>query len=154
MESILKRGQVVPTFTLPDTDDRPVRRAAYRGQKHLVLVFLPAAHDDGARSYLRALADGYADMRAAGGEVLAIIHDDPPAAAEARDELELPFPVLVDADGRVTARFLPRTTRAGALVTDRYGELYYAAPTADTTTLPPIAELQSWLEAIDNQCAI
>lgn len=154
MESILRRGQVVPTFTLPDTDDRPVRRTAYRGKQHLVLVFLPDAEDEGARSYLRALADGHHSIGAASGEVLAILRGDPAAAAEARRDLELPFPLLVDADGAVTARFLPAGARAGAFVIDRYGELYYAAPAPDTATLPPIDELQSWLEAIDNQCAI
>jgi transposase len=30
-------------------------------------------------------------------------------------------------------------------VTDRYGELYFAAPAADTASLPPVAEIQAWL---------
>ena len=154
MESILKRGQVVPTFTLPDTEGRMVRRTAYRGKKHLVLAFLPSAEDDGTRTYLRALADGYTAMQTAGGDVLAVLRGEAAAIAEAKHDLELPFALLVDADGAVTARFLPAAARAGVCVTDRYGELYYAAPTADTLTLPPIAELQAWLEAVDNQCAI
>jgi peroxiredoxin len=56
MDSILRRGQVVPTFTLPDTAGTPVRRTAYRDKKNLVLAFLPDAEDDGARAYLSALA--------------------------------------------------------------------------------------------------
>jgi peroxiredoxin len=153
MESILRRGRVVPTFTLPDTAGAPVRRTTYRDKKNLVLVFLPSAEDDGARAYLRALAQGYEALRAETGEVLAILRGDRAALAEARRELALPYPLLHDADGAATARFLPPMARAGVFVTDRYGELYFAAPAADTTSLPPIAELQAWLEAIDRQCA-
>ena len=153
MESILRRGQVIPTFTLPDTAGAPVRRTAYRDKKNLVLVFLPDAEDDGARAYLRALAQGYESLRAETGEVLAILRGGRSALADAQRELALPFPLLHDADGATSARFLPPMARAGVFVTDRYGELYFAAPTADTTTLPPIAEILAWLEAIDRQCA-
>ncbi|HET9220966.1 MAG TPA: redoxin domain-containing protein [Roseiflexaceae bacterium] len=154
MESILRRGEVVPTFTLPDTAGAPVRRTAYRDKKNLVLAFLPDAEDDGARAYLRTLAQGYAALRAETGEVLAILRSDRAAVADAQRELALPFPLLHDADGAITARFLPPMARAGIFVTDRYGELYFAAPTAGTATLPPIAEIQAWLEAIDRQCSI
>jgi peroxiredoxin len=152
MESILRRGQVVPTFTLPDTDGAPVRRTAYRDKKNLVLAFLPDAEDDGARAYLRALAQGYESFRAETGEALAILRGDRATIAAARSELALPFPLLHDADGAATARFLPPAARAGVFVTDRYGELYFAAPAADTASLPPITEIQAWLEAIDRQC--
>jgi peroxiredoxin len=154
MESILKRGQVVPTFTLPDTSGAPVRRSAYRDKKNLVLVFLPSAEDDAGRAYLRALADAYPAIQAETGEVLAILRGDGTDIAAARHDLELAFPLLVDADGSATARFLPQAARAGVFVTDRYGELYFAAPTAGTATLPPIADIQAWLEAIDRQCSI
>ena len=153
MESILQRSQVVPTFTLPDSTGAPVRRTAFRDRKNLVLAFLPGVADEGARAYLRALAEGYAGIQAETGEVLAILRGDPAALAEARRELELPYPLLSDAAGAASARFLPPAARAGAFVTDRYGELYFAAPAADTATLPPIADLHDWLAAIDRQCA-
>jgi peroxiredoxin len=154
MESILRRGQVVPTFTLPNTEGAPIRRTAYRGTKNLVLAFLPGAEDEGVRAYLRALADAYPNIQAETGEVLAIVRDTEAAIAEARHELRLPFPLLADADGAATARFLQPASPAGVFVTDRYGELYFAAPTADTYSLPPLAEIKAWLEAIDRQCAI
>lgn len=154
MENLLKRGQVVPTFTLPDTTGKSIRRSAYRGKQHLVLAFLPSVQDDAARAYLRALAAAHPALLATSGEVLAIIRAEVTAIAAARHDLELPFPLLSDADGMVTQRFLPDSARAGVFVTDRYGELYYSAPAADATALPPISELHDWLTAIDNQCAI
>ncbi|MFL5802658.1 MAG: redoxin domain-containing protein [Roseiflexaceae bacterium] len=152
MESILRRGQVVPTFTLPDSDGMPVRRTAYRDKRNLVLAFLPSAEDDGARAYLRALADSYAAVRAETGEVLMILRGDQSAAHKIKRDLELPFPVLADAGGTATARFLSPAARAGVFVTDRYGELYFAAPAADTASLPPVAQLCDWLVAIERQC--
>jgi peroxiredoxin len=153
MESILRQGQVVPNFSLPDSDSMPVRRTAYRDKRNLVLVFLPSTADQGARAYLRALAENYPAIRAETGEVLAILHSDQPAAAMTKRDLELPFPVLADADGAATARFLPPGAQAGAFVTDRYGELYFAAPAAGAAALPPVAELSDWLVAIERQCS-
>jgi peroxiredoxin len=152
MEALIRRGTVVPSFTLPDIAGQPVRRMQYRGRRHLVLAFLPTAGDVGAQAYLRALAGEYAALRETGAEVLVILRERVAALEEVGD-LVLPFPLLIDADGQVTARFVPPEARAGVFVTDRYGELYYsvAAPTA--TALPPIGELRDWLEAIDRQCA-
>jgi peroxiredoxin len=153
MESILQRGQVVPTFTLPDSDGVPVRRTAYRDKRNLVLAFLPGAEDEDARAYLRALAEVYSTVRAETGEVLAILRGDQSAADKLKRDLALPFPVLADADGATTVRFLPPTARAAAFVTDRYGELYFVAPTAYAASLPLVAELCDWLVAIERQCS-
>lgn len=147
METMLKRGEVVPNFTLPSAAGEPVRRSAYRGKQHLALVFLPSVEEEFARGYVQALVGSYAMLRAASGEVLVIVR-------AAQVDLELPFPLLADQDGTATARFVPAEAGAGTFVLDRYGELYYAAVAQDARGLPPISELHEWLEAIDNQCAI
>ena len=154
MEPILRCGEVVPSFTLPDTAGQVVRRAQYRGRQHLALVFLPSAQDAEARAYLRALADEYLALRDAGGTALVILQGDADEARVARAELDLPFRLLIDAEGVTAARFMPAEARAGVFVTDRYGELYYTEATAETAKLPPVGELRKWLEAIDRQCAI
>lgn len=153
MESLLKRGAVVPNFTLPDSEGTLVRRSAFRGKQHLALVFLPSVEDDLARSYLRALAEQHQEIRAAAGTVLAIIRSDE-ALAEAKYQLELPFALLSDSEGAVAARFLPAGADAGVFMVDRYGELYYGLPAANTHELPPADEVKTWIEAIDNQCVI
>jgi len=154
MEPMLQPGQVIPTFTLPDSEGRPVRRTIYRGQKHLVLVFLPSTEDQGGRAYLQALADTYQLVRGASAAVLAVVRGAETSAQAFKREIELPFPLLLDADGDVAARFLPPGAPAAILVTDRYGELYYSRVVATTADLPPIRELHDWLTAIDHQCAI
>lgn len=153
MELILTRGQVVPNFQLPNHDGYVVHRSAYRGKRHLVLVFLPAP-DQAALSYLRDLALAYADLHSAGGEVLVIVREHQDGLSELKGSLNLPFVLLSDGNGAVTAKFIPATARSGVFLTDRYGELYYSAAAADAAGLPPVSELQSWLEAINNQCSL
>ena len=39
----LKVGDTAPDFTLPDTNDKPVKLSDFRGKKSVVLAFFPAA---------------------------------------------------------------------------------------------------------------
>lgn len=153
MKTALKRGEVVPNFTLPDTAGEVVRRSAYRGRQHLILLFMRTIEEEAARTYLQAIAGMDAAIKAAAGAVLAVFCDSPATLAEAKQDLALPFHLLAD-DGTVTRRFVPPGAHAGAFVVDRYGELYCAGVAEDARGLPPASELQSWLEAVDNQCAI
>ncbi len=153
METALKRGEVVPNFTLPNTAGEPVRRSAYRGKQHLVLLFMRTVEEDSARAYLQAMANTCAAIQAASGDVLAVFRDSREMLAEAKKELALPFQLLAD-DGTATRRFVPSEMNAGAFVIDRYGELYFSGIAEDARGLPPASELQSWLEAVDNQCSI
>ena len=154
MEALLRPGQLVPNFTLLDSQGEPLRRTIYRGRKHLVLAFLPAVADEAGRAYLRALADRYADIRAAAGEVLALLPASPDELAELRRDLALPFPLLSDPDGATGARFLPRGAQAGVFIVDRYGELYHGAPVRSSAELTAPDEILVWLNAVDHQCVI
>lgn len=154
MESLLRPGQLVPNFTLLDSQGEPLRRTLYRGRKHLVLAFLPALADEAGRAYLRALDDLYADIRVAAGEVLAVLPAQPAELAELRQDLGLAYPLLSDPDRATAARYLPRGTQAGVFVVDRYGELYYGAPVPTSAQLPTPGEILAWLNAVDHQCVI
>jgi peroxiredoxin len=39
----LRVGDLAPDFTLPDTDEKPVKLSDFRGKKNVVLAFFPAA---------------------------------------------------------------------------------------------------------------
>ncbi|HEU4326606.1 MAG TPA: redoxin domain-containing protein [Roseiflexaceae bacterium] len=154
IEPFLKRGQLVPNFTLPDSQGEPLRRSIYRGRQHLALVFLPNASDPAAHDYLRGLAARHAEIRAAAAEVLVILPAAPAELAWLRHELGLPFPLLSDANGETATRFLPQDAGVGLFVVDRYGELYYGITAPDVTGLPVTDEVPEWLAAVDNQCVI
>lgn len=43
----LKIGDTAPDFTLPDTDNKPVKLSDFRGKNIVVLAFFPAAFTGG-----------------------------------------------------------------------------------------------------------
>jgi len=43
----LKVGDEAPDFTLPDTNNKPVKLSDFRGKKAVVLAFFPAAFSGG-----------------------------------------------------------------------------------------------------------
>ncbi|HEX6999513.1 MAG TPA: redoxin domain-containing protein [Gammaproteobacteria bacterium] len=98
----------IPVLTLPDPAGRRISTWDYKQDKPVVLAFA------GGDSALAAkLADRYDEYRKATAEVL-LIAPEPP------DE-DLPFPVLLDADGAAAARYAERTPEL--LVLDAYGVL-------------------------------
>ena len=46
-KTTLKVGDMAPDFTLPDTDNKPVKLADFRGKKTVVLAFFVAAFTGG-----------------------------------------------------------------------------------------------------------
>ena len=45
--TFLKVGDMAPDFTLPDTNNKPVKLSDFRGKKNVVLAFFPAAFTGG-----------------------------------------------------------------------------------------------------------
>ena len=43
----LKVGDEAPDFTLPGTDNKPVKLSDFRGKKNVILAFFPAAFTGG-----------------------------------------------------------------------------------------------------------
>jgi peroxiredoxin len=43
----LKVGDEAPDFTLPSTDNKPVKLSDFRGKKNVILAFFPAAFTGG-----------------------------------------------------------------------------------------------------------
>lgn len=148
----LEVGEMAPNFTLPTVSGGELTRSAYRARRHLALIFLPFV-DLPTREYLETIAGRYSAFRGAGSEAIAVVTDAGANADGLRAALDVPFPLLLDPNGVVAARFLPDGAPLGVFVLDRYGELRHQwALTAPP--LPPVDDLIAWLEAIDNQCVL
>ncbi len=105
---MLSLHREIPVLSLPDARGRAVSTWNYKQYRPLVLVFAgsrAALLDEFAREY-----DAY---RATNAEVLAVV----PKSLDAR----LPFPVLIDADGSATRRYVERVPTV--LVLDAFGVL-------------------------------
>lgn len=101
---------VLPDFTLPDRQGRPVSLWDYKHDRPVVLVVCAAPSE----ALLQEFARHYPAYRAEGAEVVAITAPEP--AGE-----EWPFPVLIDAGQVLTRRVVERLPTV--LVLDSYGEL-------------------------------
>jgi peroxiredoxin len=78
------------------------------------------------------------------------------AGARLKEELNLPFPVLIDLDGSTHRRFgavdkggQPTTA---VYVTDRFGEVFAAHHTSEGERLPLLSEIITTLEFVSIQC--
>lgn len=105
---MLSLHREIPILSLPDVRGRAVSTWNYKQYRPLVLVFA------GSRTELLAeFAEQYDAYRATNAEVLAVV----PKAPEGRT----PFPVLIDADGSTTRRYVDRVPTV--LVLDAFGVL-------------------------------
>src|SRR5690606_12625807 len=85
--------------------------------------------------WINAIAARYADIKAAGAEVLAV---GPSALAS------LPFPSLLDQPGRLAASLGLEVP--AVIVADRPGEVWAAWGAGDPASLPSPDDILAWLE--------
>jgi peroxiredoxin len=145
----------IPAFDLPEVGGGHVSPSRYRGQRSLVLVFVHG-DDEICQDILRAFASHYEEYRDQEAEVLAIFPGAEDDATRLKQMLKLPFPVLVDVDGRVGARIGAVTPSGapalGVFVADCYGEIYVRFVEGLSHNLPDQAEFLDWLWFISIQC--
>ncbi|HLZ24850.1 MAG TPA: redoxin domain-containing protein [Ktedonobacterales bacterium] len=109
----------LPTFTLPDTSGALRRLWDYK-QRHPVMVFVPHSPEcAGCRAWLRDLRANRAPLDELGAAVLIIVRAPRENARVLQASLDLPFMVLVDADGEVASRYTARDA-AALYLGDRY----------------------------------
>jgi len=134
----LRRFALVPSLELPAKDGGKVSLWGYKHTRPVILVFCQPAD----RHVLQDLARRYHDYREAGAEVVAVTPQAPAIG-------ELAFPVLVDADGHETARFVEHTP--SILVLDSYNALYerYEGPWPQGV---PHHDLLESLAQVEMQC--
>lgn len=153
----LRIHELIPPFTLPSTQGKEVKLWDYKMRKNLVILFY---HGDGCsrcKEKLKMFAEHYGELVKSESEILAISADDLEGTRALSAELRLPYPLLSDPEGRVIEKYTywRKDTKAAlpsVFVTDRYGALYYQFIADETTGLPDLEEILSWLGFIQSQC--
>lgn len=100
----LSIGDPAPDFTSADQQGNAVRLSEYRGKK-VVLYFYPKDDTPGCAAQACSLRDHYADLRAAGYEVLGVSVDDQKAHQKFITKYELPFTLIADTDKQVVEAY-------------------------------------------------
>ena len=140
MPVALDRGAMLRDFaiTLPSGARRLL--SDFRGRRLLVLVF--AGDSDAAtESLLSDLAADPAELDYQEALVVAIGHNHPHGFATAAESPRDFY--SAEQAGQPSA---------AVFITDRYGEICFAARAARNENLPTAAEVFSWLDFINRQC--
>ena len=96
----LNIGDSAPDFTSTDQNGQPVKLSDYRGKK-VVLYFYPKDDTSGCTAQACSLRDNYADLQAAGYEVLGVSVDNEKSHQKFIGKYELPFTLVADTDKKV-----------------------------------------------------
>ena len=111
----LPAGAAAPDVLLQTVDGDSVQLAQFWQHAPIVLFFVRHVGCVFCREQVRTLAQRYADMRARGAEVIAIIPADPINAGRFARSMRLPYPVLCDTSRRAFAAFGLYDTTMGNL---------------------------------------
>ena len=132
------KGQLIRDFTLTSTLGQEISLSDYRGRSNLVLVFAGGSVDNPDLKVLAEIAADHNRFQDEQTQVLAIMQCTQERAARISQVANLPFPLLVDEDGRIH-RSAGAADKSGhpaiaIYITDRFGEVfavYRAAQGAD-----------------------
>lgn len=100
----LNIGDPAPDFTSTDQNGNPVKLSDYRGKK-VVLYFYPKDDTSGCTAQACSLRDNYADLRAAGYEVLGVSVDNQTSHQKFIGKYDLPFALVADTDKQVVEAY-------------------------------------------------
>jgi len=102
--SIPVPGKKAPSLSLPNQDGKVVSLAGLKG-KWVVVYFYPRDSTPGCTTEACDFRDNFARLGSKGAVVLGISKDSAKSHAKFREKQELPFDLLVDADGAACEAF-------------------------------------------------
>jgi peroxiredoxin len=150
------KGQLIRDFTLASTGGQKISLSDYRGRSNLVLVFAGGGDGGPDLKILAEIAADYAPIHEEQAQVLAVMQCARATAARIKKEANLPFPLLVDEDGRIH-RPAGAADKYGhpataIYITDRFLEVFAVYRAAQGQTMPCAREIVEWLSFINSQC--
>jgi thioredoxin-dependent peroxiredoxin len=98
-------GQKAPGFKLPASDGKTIGLADFAGQKRVVLYFYPKADTPGCTKEACGFRDALSDYDRANVAVLGISPDPVEDVKAFAQKFHLNFPLLADADHRVSEQY-------------------------------------------------
>lgn len=146
--------EALPEVTLVDQDGRRVSLRELKRIKQAAIFLFHGGDCPTCREKLHEFAaavDRYAEIPAA---VIAVSLDPQTDLATLARELDLPFPLAHDPDGKLLDRFAPADPRTGerapcCVVADAFGEIYTLLRGEDAVEQ---SDILNWMDFIDVQC--
>jgi thioredoxin-dependent peroxiredoxin len=101
----LKTGDKAPDFTLQDAFGKSYKLSSYKGKTPVIVYFYPKAGTSGCTKEACGIRDDWSKFTQNNIPVLGISTDDKPAINKFIDDYKLNFPLLSDADKKVSKEY-------------------------------------------------
>lgn len=154
----LRVGDPAPDFSLPAAPSpERVTLSSFRGEKNVVVLFIPLAFSAVCTDEMCRLAEDYGRWTGLDAEVLGISVDSPFITRKFAQDMGLPFPILSDFNKEAMTAWdvmyedffgLRGVAKRSAFVVDRDGIVRYAWVTDDSEELPDFDAIREAAEAL------
>ncbi|MGO3237336.1 MAG: peroxiredoxin [Psychroflexus halocasei] len=135
----LKRGDIIPNFSLKDQNNEEFDSSSIIGQKPVVIYFYPKNFTPGCTKEACQFRDTYQDFQDYGAEVIGISNDSQKSHQKFAQKHELPFILLSDSNNKVRKKFGVKKSLLGMVpgretfVIDQNGQLIYRFNSLDAS---------------------
>jgi peroxiredoxin len=150
-------GQTAPDFTLKNTDMQDVTLSSFRGQKNVVLLFVPLAFTGVCTNELCSVRDNLNNYTKLNAEVLGISVDSPFSQKAWKEKENLNFTLLSDFNRQAVKAYdvmydeligLQGVAKRAAFVIDKEGKVRYAEVLESARNLPNFDKLNETLSSL------
>ena len=150
-------GQEAPDFTLKDTETQDVALSSFRGQKNVVLLFVPFAFTGVCTNELCSVRDNLGTYGQLDAEVLGISVDSPFAQKQWKEKENLNFTLVSDFNRSVSKAYgaqfddlmgFSGVAKRAAFVVDKAGTVQYAEVLESPRDLPDFEKIQETLRGL------
>ena len=148
----LEIGTAAPDFSLaPAPGPDRVSLSDFRGEKAVVLLFMPLAFSSVCTDEMCQMAENYAGWTDLNAQVLGVTIDSPFVTAKFREETQAPFPILSDFNKTTIRDYdvaydeffgMNGVAKRSAFIIDRDGVIRYAWSSDDAGVMPPLGEIR------------
>ena len=149
---MLRLGQKVPEFSLPDADRKTRSLSEFTRQGTVILAFFPFAFSGTCDKEMCAFRDGFGTLQEAGAQLVGVSVDSSFALKAFAQTYNLQFPLLSDFNKKVAKLFgvlqdpwvglsYKGVAKRAVLIVDRRGMLKYKWVTDVPSDEPPYTEV-------------
>lgn len=149
---VLRIGQKVPDFALPDSDNRTRSLGEFTQKGPVILAFFPFAFSGTCDKEMCTFRDGFGDLQATGSQVVGISVDSTFSLKAFTQTYNLQFPLLSDFNKKTTKLYgvlqdpwvglgYKGVAKRSVFVVDGRGMLRYRWVTDVPSDEPPYGEV-------------
>jgi len=149
---VLRLGQKVPEFALPDADEKTRSLIEFTKRGPVVLAFFPFAFSGVCDKEMCTFRDGFGSLQGAGAQLVGISVDSSYSLKAFAQTYNLQFPLLSDFNKKVAKLYgvlqdpwvglgYKGVAKRAVVVVDQQKKLRYRWVTDDPSEEPPYAEV-------------